>query len=137
MVHRKVKITALSLLLIFAFGGVCTTLAAPGQVLLQTETGKESPCAGGWMWMEMECDPPAVTCGSGLVSALSSNPALISSSPNEGLERPHLWIATGQPAGFPTQTCALSTDRPYLVGGLGFYPARKSSIHLFNSVLSL
>jgi len=137
MVHRKVKIIALSLLLVFAFGGVCTTLAAPGQALGQRETGKESPCAGGWMWMDMDCDPPAVMCGSGLVSALSSNPALLSSFPNEGSKSPHYWIANGQPADFPPQILAISKNRRYLSGDLVVHPTQKTSIHLFNSVLTL
>jgi hypothetical protein len=136
--RRKTKIVALVLLLLFAFSGVCTTLAAPAQAVLQGEAGKDSPCArGGWMWMEMECNRPSAMCSFGLVSALSSNPALISSSPNGGSESLHFSIATGHLATFPPATCLSLKSQSHLSGDLVANPEQKTSIHLFNSVLTL
>jgi hypothetical protein len=135
--RRKTKIVALVLLLLFAFSGVCTTLAAPAQAVLQGEAGKNSLCArGGWMWIEMECDLPSAMCSFGLLSALSSSPALISSSPNGGLESLHFSIATGH-ATFPPATCLSSKSQSHLSGDLVANPEQKTSIHLFNSVLTL
>ena len=133
---RKTKIVALFLLLLFAFSGVCTTLAAPAQAVLQGEAGKDSPCAhGGWMWME--CDPSNTICSFGLVSALSSNPGLISSSPTEGSEDLHVLVANGHLAPFPVVRFSASTSQRLLSGDLIANPAQKTSIHLFNSVLTL
>ena len=135
--RRKIKGLSVGLLLLLALGGACTALAGPGQVLVQGATHTQSPCSGGWMWMDMECDPPAVMCGFGLVSTLLSNPALVSSSPNEGPKSPHFWIASGQPADFPPQIPPVSRTHLYLSSDLGMHPARQTSIHLFNSVLTL
>ena len=130
--RHKARIVALVLLLLFAFGGVCTTLAAPAHSVLQSEAGKDFPCARGG-WMEMECDSPNAMCSFGPVSALSSNPVLISSSPSGGSESLLFSIATG-PATFPPATCLISKSQPHLSGDLVVNPAR---IHLLNSVLTL
>lgn len=127
MAKRKIKTTASTLVLLLTFVVVCVSLAAP--TLREQRSRLPQGCALG-----MGCDRVNVICFFGLAPGLSSDPALVSSSPKDISKDSLLLVETGYPSSV--------SDGIFLTshGSLSAYQVifpHKISIHLLNLVLTL
>ncbi len=127
MAKRKIKTTASTLVLLLTFGVACVSLAAP--TLREQRSRLPQGCESG-----AACGELNVICVFGLAPGLSTEPALISSSPKDISKDSLLPVETG--------SRSYVSDEIFLTshGGLFAYQIifpQKISIHLLNSVLTL
>jgi len=129
--NRKIKITASGLVLLLVFGVACVSLAAPTLSAVKDQNSRlPRTCAPG-----LDCDEPNFVCPFGLVSGLSSSPALPSSLFDD------LLIRSGQLAVAVGSSLTVSQEI-FLISRWSRSANRtvfsnKASIHLLNSVLTL
>jgi hypothetical protein len=130
MMRSSKNLVAFGLVVFFAVGVLCATLAAPGQSLASV-TG----CSQDNRAMEMtDCDHPSYLCGFDQSSHHLSQGALSSARSSDSLKSP-LGVAVGE-------VCFNSSaySGPFVRNEhTSAFPAgpHKVSIHLYNSVLTL
>ena len=131
MSKSKITFIASALVLVFALGVACVSLAAPTLSTLREQHSRQpQTCAQG-----ADCDEPNFVCPFGLVSILSSSPALPSSLFDDSLKKcGQLVFAAGSPL--------TGSQEVVLTGGWNRSAKRtvfsnKVPIHILNSVLIL
>jgi len=130
MAKRKIKTAASILVLLLTFGVACVSLAAPTLSALGGQRSRlPQGCTPG-----MGCDRFNVICFFGLAPGLSSEPALISSSPKDTSKNSLLPVETGSRSYVSDEI--FLTSHGILSANQLVFP-QKISIHLLNSVLTL
>ena len=131
MSKSKITTIASALVLVFALGVACVSLAAPTLSTFREQNSRlPQTCAPG-----ADCDKPNFVCPFGLVSLLSSSPALPSSLFDDFLIKSgQLVFAAGSPLSvsqeiFLTSRWNRSANRTVF--------SNKIPIHILNSVLTL
>lgn len=130
MKRAKQKLVAFGLVLVFALGVLCATLAAPSHSLASV-----SGCSQNNRAMEMtDCEHPSYLCDSDRSSYLLSQTAVSSTRSNDSLKNT-LGVAVGE-------ACFDSSAHggPFVWNEhISAFPVgpHKVSIHLYNSVLTL
>ena len=124
------NVVAFGLVLFFALGVLCATLATPGQSLASV-TG----CSQTDLPMKMaDCEHPGYFCGFDSSSRLLSQGALSSARSSDSLNSP-LGVAVGEVC-FNSSAYSGPFVRNEHTSAFSAGP-RKVSIHLYNSVLTL
>ncbi len=127
MTRTRIRIAASTLVLLLTFGVTCVSLAAPS--LREQRSRLPEGCASG-----AACDELNIICVFGLAPGLSTEPALISSSPKDISKDSLLPVETGSRS-YVSDEILLTSH-----GSLSAYQIilpHKISIHLFNSVLTI
>ena len=131
MSKSKIRIFSSALVLAFTLGVACVSLAAPTLSTLREQNSRlPQTCAQG-----VDCGKPNFVCSFGLVSLLSSSPALPSSLFDRFLIKSgQLMFAAGFPLlvsqeNFLTMRWNRSANRTVF--------SNKIPIHILNSVLTL
>lgn len=123
------KLTVFSLIFFFAVGVWCAMLAAPG---LSTAWG-QSICSDSSSLEQAACEYTAFSCASDSLLSPGSNSALASIRTDGFSSAAQFTIIDALDARFHDE-CFLPGAR--LSAAALFNPARKVSVHLFNSVLT-
>ena len=127
---RSKNLTAFVLALLFAFGVLCSTLAAPGESLASA-----SGCSQKSGAMEMvDCEYPGYFCGFDGSSNILSQGAVSSARFNDSLKNV-LNVAVGEASLNASQVGVSSAGKEYPDAFPTGSP--KVSIRLFNSILNL
>ena len=124
------SLTAFGLVLFFALGVLCSTMAAPSQSLASVTDCSRS---GGAMAMAGR-ESPSYLCGFGSSAHLLSQGALGSSRSDDLLKNAFSLIVGEAPSAAPNDGAVLLRQQraiPFVIG------PRKVSIRLFNSILNL
>jgi len=129
--NEKIRITASGLVLLLVFGVACVSLAAPTLSTLREQNSRlPQKCAQG-----ADCDKPNFVCPFGLVSLLSSSPALPSSLFDDFLKSSgRLVVAAVSPLSV-SQEISLTGGWNRSANRTVF--SNKAPIHILNSVLTL
>lgn len=127
MARAKIRIAASTLVLLLTFGVACVSLAA--STLRGQKSRLPQGCASG-----AACDELNIKCVFGLALGLSTEPALISSSPKDTSKDSLLPVEKGSRSYVSGEILLIS--RGILSANQLVFP-QKISIHLLNSVLTL
>jgi hypothetical protein len=136
MAARKMKVSALAVILSLTFGVWCTGFAASDEPTVALERSDLQPdCAGTRLVLEkFHCGQPDFECSFGLAPRSLFSNTLTSSRTDGFAKGGQFWVTAGFPLRAPEEAFFQKEE---LVLTPQVISARKVPIHLINSVLTI